>query len=236
MPPSPAQFQTPTPSQTTPQSALSDKIWGIDKRFIIAAVIFIILIVPVIPHEKTIMVDGQTTTTQITQVASFVTVTQSVQSGTQNSISVYVGYLKTVPDTYYGYYNNYYRNCYFRYYRIYCYNYNYWPNYNSNVQTYTVSASDHIVSISESQGSNGLEIVALTSAEGAVKTVTNVVDASNLSQTGTATITGTTIVANTIVNSVFTPATFAFGVDCKSCVPKTITERVSILQLLLGLT
>lgn len=230
-PPSP-QFQVPMSNQ--PATTTSDKIWGIDKRFIIVAILFLVVILPIFPHQKTIMIDGQTTTTVVTQVASFTTVTQSVQSGTQTSIPVYVGYVRTVPDTYYGYYNNYYRNCYWRYGRIYCYGYNYWPSYNTYINTVTVSASERIVSISESQGPNGLETMTLTSYDGNVRTIQNVVDASNLSQTGTATVSGTTIVANTIVNTLFSPTTVAFPVDCKQCVQQTVTENISILQWILG--
>jgi hypothetical protein len=221
------------PSQ--PQFATSDKIWGIDKRFIIAAVIFVILVVPVFPQEKVVMVDGQTTTTQVTEIASFTTVTQSAQSGAANSIQVYVGYVKVVPDTYYGYFTNFYRGCFWRFRRIYC-GWRFWPNYNDYLNTVTISASDQIVSISESQAPNGLETVALTSYSGNVRTIQNVIDASNLSQTGTATVTGTTMVVNTVVNSVFSPTAVAFPVDCKACVAKTVTVRVSILQMIFGLT
>jgi hypothetical protein len=212
---------------------MSGKIWGIDKRLIILAVIFLAVIVPVVPHERIIMVDGQTTTTVVTQVASFTTVTQSIQTGTQQAISVYVGYLRTVPDTYYGYYNSYYRNCFWRYGRIYC-SYNNWPSYNTYISTVTVSASDRIVSISDSQGSNGLEILTLTSYDGNTRVIQNVVDASNLSQTGTTTVSGTTIVANTIVNTLFSPTTVSFPVDCQQCVQQTVSENISILQWILG--
>jgi hypothetical protein len=231
LPPGQPQFQVPMSSQTATVS--SDKIWGIDKRFIIVAILFLVVILPVFPHQKTIMVDGQTMTTQVTQIASFTTVTQSVQSGTQTSIPVYVGYVRTVPDAYYSYYGNYYRNCFWRYGRIYCY-YNYWPYYNTYINTVTVSASDRIVSISDSQGPNGLEILTLTSYDGNVRTIQNVIDASNLSQTGTTTVSGTTIVANTIVNTLFSPTTVAFPVDCKQCVQQTVTEHISILQWILG--
>jgi len=232
LPPSQPQFQAPMSSQ--PATTSSDKIWGIDKRFIIGAIIFLILVLPIFPHQKTIMVNGQTTTTVVTQIASFTTVTQSVQSGTQTSIAVYQGYVTVIQQAYYGYYGNYYRNCYWRYGRIYCYGYNYWPNYGTYTSTVTVSPSDRIVSISESQGPNGLATLTLTSADGNTRLIQNVIDVSNLTQTGTATVSGTTIVANTIVNTLFSPTTVAFPVDCQQCVQQTVTEYISILQWILG--
>ena len=102
------------------------------------------------------------------------------------------------------------------------------------MNTVTVSASDHIVSISESQGGNGLETLSLTSYEGTVRVIQNVVDTSNLSQSGTATVSGTTVVANTIVNTLFTPTTVAFPVDCKKCVEQKVNEHISILQWILS--
>lgn len=232
-PPSQPQIQAPTWSQ--PATTTSDKIWGIDKRaLILGIVILVVLVLPIFPHQKTIMVNGQTTTTVVTQIASFTTVTQSVQSGTQTSIPVYQGYVTTVSAAYYGYYGNYYRNCGWRYGRIYCYGYNYWPYYNTYTTIVTISASDRIVSISESQGPNGLEVLTLTSADGNTRVIQNVIDSSNLSQTGTTTVSGTTIVANTIVNTLFSPTTVAFPVDCQQCVQQTVTENISILQWILS--
>ncbi|MGA3296321.1 MAG: zinc ribbon domain-containing protein [Candidatus Bathyarchaeia archaeon] len=225
-----SQFET---SQPATQPASTNKIWGIDKRFFIIALVFLILIVPVFPRDKTIYVDGQTVTTQVYQSTSMSTLTQTVTTNTQSSISVYSGTITTIPNTYYSYYNSYYNNCYYRIGRIVC-NYNSWPYYNSYMQTTTIQPSQHIVSISQSPGSNNLETLTLTSYEGTVQTISNVVDTSQLTQTGTATVSATSVITNTVVNTVVNPATTVNNVPCQSCVTQKVTERVSILQLLFG--
>ncbi|MGA2783972.1 MAG: zinc ribbon domain-containing protein [Candidatus Bathyarchaeia archaeon] len=215
------------------QPATTNKIWGIDKRFFIIALIVLVLIVPVFPRDKTIYVDGQTLTTQVYQSTSMSTLTQTITTNTQSSISVYVGTIRTIPNTYYSYYNSYYNSCYYRFGHIYC-NYNSWPYYNSYMQTTTIQPSQHIVSISQSQGPNNLETLTLTSYEGTVQTIQNVVDTSQLTQTGTATVSATAVITNTVVNSVVNPATTIYNVPCQTCVAQKATERVSILQIIFG--
>jgi hypothetical protein len=212
---------------------LTDKIWGIDKRFFIIALIVLVVIVPVFPREKTIYVDGQTLSTQVYQSNSLSTLTQTITTNTQSNIAVYVGTVTNVPISYYNYYNPYYHYCYWRFGRIFCY-YNSWPYYNSYMQTTTIQASQHIVSISQSQGPNGLEILTLTSYEGTVQTISNVIDDSQLTQTGTATVSAGSVVTNTVVNTIQNPATTIVNVACQRCVAQQVTERVSIFQMLFG--
>ena len=230
LPANTSQFET---SQPATQPATTNKIWGIDKRFIIIALIVLVLVVPVFPRDKTIYVDGQTVTTQVYQSTSMSTLTQTITTNTQSSISVYSGTITTIPNTYYSYYNSYFSRCYYRFGRIFC-NYNSWPYYNSYMQTTTIQPSQHIVSISQSPGPNNLETLTLTSYEGTVQTIPNVVDTSQLTQTDTATVSATSVITNTVVNTVVNPATTINNVPCKSCVAQKVTERVSILQLLFG--
>ena len=237
-----APTQPVQPYQPTPQSS-SDKVWGIDKRIIVVAVIFLILIVPVFPRDKVVYVDGSTQTVTIT--TSYNTSVQTYTTQSEVSIKVYKGTLNTVSDSYYNnYYNywygNYNNNCYYsNYYGGWVcvnnnYNYNYWPYYGQSqygYSTVTVDPSDNIVKIQQTQESNGLWTMVLTHYDGTLDTYRHVYQM-DLTQTGTSTVPGSVSMSNTVTNSVVSPVTFS--VSCQACIPQHVTEHVSLLQLLFG--
>jgi multidrug efflux pump subunit AcrA (membrane-fusion protein) len=215
-------------------SQQSGKIWGIDRRFVVIALIFVVLIVPVFPRDKIIYVDGQTTTTQTFQSTSYMTSLQSYMTTTQNTVQVYVGNLQMVSDTYYQYYQNYYQYCYYDPYgNIYC-DYNYWPyGYNQYTTTVQIDPSDRYVKRAITQESGGLYTVTLTSDDGQTQVFRHV-SSMDLTLTGTANVVVTVTQTNTITSSVVNPQTTVSTVSCQKCMPEHITEHVSILQLLLG--
>ena len=215
-------------------SKQSGKIWGIDKRFIIIILIFIFLVVPVFPRDKIVYVNGETTTTQTYQSTSYQTILQPTTTTAQTSIQVYVGNIEMVSDQYYQYYQNYYQYCYYdQYGNVYC-NYSNWPyGYNAYTTTVTVDPSDHFVKRQITQESGGLYSVTLTSYDGQTQVFRHV-SSMDLTLTGTTNVEETVTLTNTSTNSIVNPETTVSQVPCDACMPQHITERVSILQLLLG--
>ena len=234
-----APTQPVQPIQYTPQPATSpNKVWGIDKRFLIIIVVFLILIVPVFPRDKIVYVDGSTQT--VTMSTSYDTSFQTFTTPSEVSIKVYKGTVNYVTDSYYnnyyqywyGSYNNY---CYYdSYYGYVCTNYNYnWPNYGQSQYYYkaTVDPSDNVVKIQQTQEDNGLWTLVLTHYDGTSDTYRHVYKM-DLTQTGASSVPGSVAVTNTITNSVVNPVTFS--VPCQACIPQHVTERVSLIQLLFG--
>jgi len=229
------------PVQPTPQPATtSNKVWGIDKRIFVVAVIFLILIVPVFPRDKVIYVDGSTQTA--TMSTSYNTSLQTYMTDTQMSIKVYKGTLNYVTDSYYNnnyqyWYNSNYSNaCYYSsYYGGWvCSNYNYnWPNYGQSQDYYTVTVdpTDNVVKVQQTQESNGLWTFVLTHYDGTSETYRHVYK-TDVTQSGTSTVSGTVTMTSTLTNSVANPVTFS--VPCQACIPQHVTERVSLIQLLFG--
>jgi len=108
--------------------------------------------------------------------------------------------------------------------------------------TVTVTPSMNVVSVTRTQASNGygygygygsgfLESLTLVYYNGQSQSYQNVY-ADNLVQSGASSIPGTTVVTNTIVNTIVNPVTQT--VPCQQCIATTVTDHVSILQMLLG--
>ena len=218
-----------TTTASTAQPATKSGGLGKSTKWIVLGIIIliVILVVPVIPVQKTIMVAGTTATTVSYQVTSF----QTVPTVTQQSVSVYVGTLSYVTQTYYNYYYSWYSGCYVGFYGVLRCGYNYWPYYNTPGYTtsVTVSPGQNIVSVTSTQGSYGLSTVTLTSLSGSATTYNNVVS-NSLTQTGTSTTQATTTIVNTITQT----TSSVTNVACQNCIPQQVTEYVSILQLLTG--
>ncbi|MGO9643477.1 MAG: hypothetical protein ACLPY5_01880 [Candidatus Bathyarchaeia archaeon] len=214
--------QTAAATKTGPFSKKSTK-WAV----IGIILLIVILVVPVIPVQKTIMVAGTTATTVAYQVTSF----QTVPTVTQQSVSVYVGTLSYVTQTYYNYYYSWYSGCSVGFYGVLRCGYNYWPQYNfpGYTTTVTVSPGQNIISVASTQGSYGLSTVTLTALGGGTTTYTNVVS-NSLSQSGTSSTQATTTIVNTITQT----TSSVTNVACQNCIPQQVTEYVSILQLLTG--
>lgn len=227
-------YPSQPPSQTRSWYT-GDKLWGIDKRFVIAALIFLVLILPVFPVDKVIYVDGQTTTTQVNQSTSYATSFQTYTTNTQQSIQVYKGNLAWVSsDQYYNYYQQYYPQCYYdQYGNYYCY-YTYWPNYQQYTGSATIDPSDAVVKMETTNEAGGLITVTLTHYDGTQDVYRHVVS-DDLAKSGLTTVTVTTTLTNTVTNSIVNPFTTTSSVPCQSCIAQHVTEHVSILQLLLGL-
>ena len=234
-------------SQTQPKQILK----GIDNRILIIVVIVLILIVPVFPRQRIVYVDGTTQT--VSNSTAFSTSLQVYTQATQSQISVYTGTFQYFSG---NYYNNFYNSypgwgqmCTWWHNRILCnwngYGYgNYASSYGT---TLTVTPSMNVVSVTRTQqagngygygygygygsGSGFLESLTLVYYNGQSQSYQNVY-ADNLVQSGVSSIPGTTVVTNTIVNTIVNPVTQT--VPCQQCVPVTVTDHVSILQLLLG--
>ena len=216
--------------------AFGGKVGGVDKRVLIAiGVILLILIIPVFPREKTIYVAGQTATTVSYQSTSYQTSLQAYPTTNMQTIQVYVGTLMYVPSNYYGMYGSYYSGCYRGVYGfIRCGGYYGWPNYNYYTTTVTVNPSDNVVKVQDTQQANGyLSSVVLTKADGTTVTYSNVFN-DNLAQTGTSTYQMVVTQTSTVTWSALVAASSVTNVACENCIPQTVTEHVSLLQLLLG--
>ena len=207
------------------KSRISGKVGGIDKRFLFAiAVIILILVVPVIPRDKIVYVSGQTTPIQTFQSTSL----QTVQTTTQNSVQVYVGTILYVSAQYY-YYQPYYSGCVRGYYGVIRCGYTSWPNWSAYTTSITVNPSDNIVSIQDTQEAGGyLSTVTLTRYDGSVVTYAHVVNDS-LTQTGTAMVQASGTQTSTVTQTLST----VMNVPCDKCIPQHVTEYVSLVQLLL---
>ena len=213
-------------AESAVKSRMSGKVGGIDKRFLFAiAVIILILVVPVIPRDKIVYVSGQTTTLQTFQSTSL----QTVQTTTQSSIQVYVGTILYVSAQYYAYYQPYYSGCVRGYYGVIRCGYTSWPNWSAYTTSITVNPSDNIVSIQDTQEAGGyLSTVTLTRYDGSVVTYAHVVNDS-LTQTGTAMVQASGTQTSTVTQTLST----VMNVPCDKCIPQHVTEYVSLVQLLL---
>lgn len=235
LPPTQPQYQAPPQSQaTSPQQ--SNKLWGIDKRIFVIAIIALVLILPVIPRDKVVYVDGQTVTTQTVQAITTVTSFQPYVATVPSSVQVYAGTIQYVSQPYYYSYQNYYRNCYIIYGHVQCsWGGGYpWPSYGSYVNSVTVDPSQNVVRVDRTQQSAGLWTMTLWRYDGTSWSVNNVYS-DNLAQTASSTVQTTVTQTSTILNQVTNPQVTISSVPCQSCIPQHVTERVSILQILLGM-
>jgi hypothetical protein len=236
---------TPTPSQVTPPTSptgptqsqtQSGKIWGIDKRFLIVAVIvLVILIVPVFPRDTVVMVNGTTQT--IVNSASISTEVQVSTVSTSSQMSVYTGSFQHFTTMYPHWGSQWYGSsyCYYGYYgHLHC-NYNYWPWYyqwRSYSSTVTVTPQMQVVNVISSVGYNGLETVTLVYSNGQQSRTYRNVYNDQLQPGGTYSVPSTGTVTNTITNTVTVPVQET--IPCTACVTTHVTEYVSLLQLIFG--
>jgi hypothetical protein len=218
-------------------ASASGKVTRINKRVVIAiGVILLVLLVPVFPRDKIVYVSGETTTTELYQSTTFQTSLQAYPTMSQKTVQVYTGTIQYVQSQYYSYYAPYYSRCVRGFYGfIRCGGYYGWPNYNAYTTSVTVNPSDNVVSVQDTQQTNGyLSTVVLTKADGSTVTYSNVFN-DNLSQAGTSTVQVAVTQTSTVTQTSMVPATTVMSVPCDNCIPQHVTEHVSLLQLLLGL-
>jgi len=224
--------QAPTGQQpSTPQKQRKQAINGIDNRILIIAIIIVILVLPIFPRTRIVYVNGTTQT--VTNTTSFSTSLQVVTQSTQSQVNVYTGSFQYFTNNYYySYYNNWWNSgCYWWHGHIVC-NWGGWGWYNPTYgTTITVSPSDNVVNVIRTQTGYSESLVLVYYNGQQSQTYYNVyVD--NLVQNGVSSMPGTTVVTNTVVSTIVSPMTET--VPCNQCVPMTVTDYVSILQLLLG--
>jgi len=233
----PAQSYPPQPSpQPRPSWYSDDKVWGIDKRFLIlAAIILVILVVPVFPRDTVVMVDGTSQT--IVNSPSVSTQVQVSTITTSSQISVYTGSFQYFTTMYPYWGNQWYGGSYCSYnywHRLRC-NPNSWPWYNQwqyNGNTVTVTPQMQVVNVISSTGYNGLESVTLVYSNGQQSQTYNNVYNDQLQPGGTYSVPSTGTVTNTITNTVMVPVQET--VSCTACVTTHVTQHVSLLQLIFG--
>ena len=97
--------------------------------------------------------------------------------------------------------------------------------------TVTVTPSMNVVNVMRTQQGN-LESLTLVYYNGQQSQTYQNVYSDNLAQSGVSTVPGTTVVTNTIVSTMVNPVTET--VPCQQCIATTVTDHVSLLQLLLG--
>jgi len=206
--------------------------WKAGKWVIVAAIVFLVLVVPVFPRDTIVYVDGttQTVTNQIQLSTAF----QVLTTTTTSQINVYTGSYQYFSSSYSNfYYNSCTYCCYYYWYdqQLIC-NYGYWPWYTPSYgTTVTVTPSQRVVGVTRTQQPTGLEMLTLTYYNGQSTTVQNVYN-DKLSQSGTSTVQSTGITTNTITNTFTIPVTQT--IPCHQCIPEHVTEYVSLLQLLFG--
>jgi hypothetical protein len=235
-PSTPPQFTPPVqPVQPFQPQTQSGKILGVDKRFLIVAlIVLVVLIVPIFPRDTIVMVDGTTQT--IVNSPSLSTQIQVSTISTYSQISVYTGSFQYFMSMYPYWGSQWYGGsyCHHDFWHIHC-NYNYWPWYNqwqSYGSTVTVTPDMQVVNVISSTGYNGLESVTLVYSNGQQsQTYTNVYN-DQLQPGGTYTVPATGTVTNTITNTVMVPVQQT--VSCTACVTTHVTQYVSILQLIFG--
>jgi len=224
---SPISPQASTSSPTQPKQIIK----GIDNRLLILGLVVLFLIVPVFPRERIVYVDGSTQT-----VVNSTTLSTSVVMNTQatvSQVSVYTGSFQYFSGNQYynNYYNNWYNNCFWMNGHIRC-NYNMWnwyqPSYGTTV---TVTPSMNVVNVIRTQQGSS-ESLTLVYYNGQQSQTYQNVYVDNLAQSGVSSLPATTVVTNTIVNTIVNPVTQT--VSCQQCIPTTVTDHVSILQMLLG--
>jgi len=191
--------------------------------------VILILVMPIIPVQKTVMIDGATPTTVAYQITNY----QTVNTITQQSISVYVGTIQYINQTYYSNYFSWYNGgCATDYYSGGRCGYNgYLPFTTSLGSTTTVyiTPPQNIIRVVTTPQSDGLYSVTVTAINRKTTTYPNVVS-NSVSESGTSTIQVTTITVNTITQT----TSSVTNVACQNCIPQQVTEYISILQLLAG--
>jgi len=232
-----------TPAQPTAQRGF---MGGSGKWVILGVVIIVVfLFLPIFPRTTIVYVNGTTQT--VTNSTSFSTSLQVVTQSTQSQISVYTGSFQYFSSNYYSSYYNYnpWGQCYWAVFgghsHIVC-NYSQWywyqPTYGTTV---TVTPNMNVVNVIRTPGSSSggyysgyyqSESLVLVYSNGQQSQTYQNVYVDNLAPSGTSTIPSTTVVTNTIVNSVVNPVTQT--IPCTQCVPTTVTNHVSLLQLLFG--
>jgi hypothetical protein len=231
--PSPAAGTQPQAGAQAPTSTQEPKriMKGIDNRILIAIIIVVFLILPIFPRTRIVYVNGTTQT--VTNTTSFSTSLEAVTQSTQSQLSVYTGSFQYFSSSYYYYYYNNWWNsgCYWYHHHIVC-NYVQWywyqPSYGTTV---TVSPSDNVVDVIRTQQGSSESLILVYYNGQKSQTYTNVyVD--NLEPSGVSAVPASVTVTNTIVSTIVNPVTQT--VPCSECVPMTITDHVSILQILLG--
>jgi hypothetical protein len=217
-------FQPQAGSQTPPPSYQGQNkqlIPGIDNRILLVAVIFLILVLPVFPRQRIVYVDGTTQT--VTNSTAFSTSLEVDTQSTASQITVYTGSFEYFSNNYYyNYYDPWWnQGCYWRHGHIVC-NYNQWywyqPSYGSTI---TVTPDMNVVNVIRTQQGSA-ESLTLVYYNGQQSQTYQNVYVDNLSPSGVSTIPGTTVVTNTIVNTVVNPETET--VPCQQCVPTTVTD------------
>ena len=224
--PSPSlSYQPPSPSQP------KQLIPGVPNSVLVVAIIFVILILPVFPRTRIVYVDGTTQT--VTNSTSFSTSLQVYTQSTASQISVYTGSFEYFSNPYYyNFYTPWWnQQCYWHHGHIVC---NWWqwnwyqPSFGTTV---TVTPDMNVVNVIRTQEGNE-ESLTLVYYNGQQSQTYQNVYVDNLAPSGVSSIPGTTVVTNTIVSTVVNPVTQ--NVPCQQCVPTTVTDHVSILQLLFG--
>jgi hypothetical protein len=207
----------------------------LDKRFfIVALIVLVILVVPVFPRDKIVMVDGTSQT--IVNSPSLSTEVQVSTISTNSQIGVYTGSFQYFTSMYPYWGSQWYGGsyCYYRSRHFHC-NYNSWPWYyqwQSYGSTVTVTPEMQVVNVMSSVGYNGLESVRLVYSNGQQsQTYTNVYN-DQLQPGGTYSVPATGTVTNTITNTLMVPVQQT--VSCTACVTTHVTEYVSILQMIFG--
>ncbi len=218
-------YQPQPPSQSRPPSYSNDKVWGIDKRFLVVAVIvFVILIIPVFPRDTVVMVDGTTQT--IVNSPSISTNVQVSTISTNSQMSVYTGSFQYFTSMYPYWGSQWYGGsyCYYGSGHHYHCNYNSWPWYNqwqSYGNTVTVTPQMQVVNvIYGSIGYNGLESVTLVYSNGQQSQTYNNVYNDQLQPGGTYSVPSIGTVTNTITNTIMVPVQET--VPCTGCVTHTL--------------
>ena len=212
---------------------MPQKVGGVPVSLIAAALIIIILIVPVIPEHKTIMVAGTTQT--VTQSTSYATSYQTVITTTPTQLDVYKGSISWVSDRYYNYYYSYYpgyyTNCYYDMSGYYYCNYTGWYDYQSYTGSATIDPSDRVVNVKTTNEPNGLITLTLTHYDGTQDTYRHVIS-EDLTRSAVVTVAMSATVTNTMTSSIVSPVTNT--IPCNACVPQDTVYYTSILGLLLG--
>jgi hypothetical protein len=212
---------------------MSRKVGGIPVLLIVVALIVIVLIAPVIPKHKTIMVAGTTQT--VTQSTSYATSYQTVVTTTPTQLNVYKGTISWVSDQYYNYYNSYYpgyyTGCYYDTYGNYYCNYQGWYNYQSYTGSATIDPSDQVVKVESTNEASGLISLTLTHYDGTQDTYRHVVS-DDLTRGAAVTVTTSATITNTMTSSIANPVTNT--TPCNACVQQDQVYYTSILGLLLG--
>ena len=113
----------------------------------------------------------------------------------------------------------------------YGYGYGYGNYASSYGTTVTVTSDMNVVNVMRTQQGN-LESIVLVYLNGGQSQTYQNVYSDNLAQSGVSTIPGSTVVTNTVVNTMVNPVTET--VPCQQCIATTVTDHVSILQMLFG--